>query len=337
MFDQIRRLICGESSCPTCPEYGNELIARQYRINELSTQLAIEEKRYADALTHMTLDQQTLQNQLQDAQDAYTGLNARYLALATASSAIPDYQKLLAPETISLLETYWDRYAEADAEYTGRYVGSDKRNVMALDVKIFALEGQNDNAITERVKAQGCRVSDIMVERDVGFHRACDIAMMRVQDAFCPPYQSDSSTWGTSEFWMFASETLALGSGDCEDIAILRYVAARAAGIPQAMLRIAAGETYGGEGHATNYYFASDLKWHHVNSTSRYGRDVDMTILPQTHDEKDLMGLKWVWFAFTESKTWHDLTTDDHATSFMRAQRDELRYHRIKVKGLKVW
>jgi predicted transglutaminase-like cysteine proteinase len=61
---------------------------------------------------------------------------------------------------------------------------------------------------------------------------------------------SDLAQWGVIDRWSAPLETLATGRGDCEDYAIAKYVALKAAGIPDDDLRIvilhnlAVGEDY---------------------------------------------------------------------------------------------
>ena len=214
--------------------------------------------------------------------------------------------KLLPPITQQLLTEYTARYARADIEYSGRYLGTTSKRY-SMDVRAFCSEGWNDKKIVSKLK--DCYVKDIMRLRGVDFHRACDIAVMNVSNVFSCSYAYDSTTWGTPEFWMFASETAAFGKGDCEDMAILRYVACRVAGIPHQMLRVGVGTTFSDQGHATNFYFASDLKWHHINSTSNYSKSQDVLDLPVTKDKNDKLNIRDVWFSFNEDMTWYDLIT----------------------------
>lgn len=205
------------------------------------------------------------------------------------------------------INSYWHKYATADIRYKGRFIGNSKR-VFQLDVKTLCLEGQNDEAIIERVRNAKAFVYDIMAEKKCSFHKACDISIMRVAEAFQCFYHTDMQTWATSEFWMFPSETEAYGKGDCDDMATWRYAGWRIAGIPEKILRVAVGITYGNVAHSTNYYFGSDLKWHHVNSTSNFMKNGDVCGLKTTNDPTDSMAIRDVWFSFTESRAWYELS-----------------------------
>lgn len=51
-------------------------------------------------------------------------------------------------------------------------------------------------------------------------------------------FESDSQIWSQSDYWATPLETLGMGRGDCEDIAIMKYVSLRMAGVPGNKLRL---------------------------------------------------------------------------------------------------
>lgn len=51
-------------------------------------------------------------------------------------------------------------------------------------------------------------------------------------------FDSDISVWGQSDYWATPLETIGQGAGDCEDFAIIKYVALRLAGVPSHKLRL---------------------------------------------------------------------------------------------------
>ena len=53
------------------------------------------------------------------------------------------------------------------------------------------------------------------------------------------PAASDAEHWRQGEYWATPSEFVASNGGDCEDYAIAKYVALRAAGVPPGQLRLA--------------------------------------------------------------------------------------------------
>ncbi len=60
-------------------------------------------------------------------------------------------------------------------------------------------------------------------------------------------YQSDHRKWGCPDFWQSPLWTLWDGTGDCEDMSLVLWSAARWVGLPPGRLAIG---TYNGEGHA---------------------------------------------------------------------------------------
>ena len=234
----------------------------------------------------------------------------------------PNFYKLL-PATQILLDAYMNKYPEGFVVYNGRYWGAAKTRYN-LDVKTWLMEGQNDWQIVSMVKACKGRVSDVLKEfPNISFHAACDIAFMRITHAIGDSiqYTYDTSTWGSDvpEFWQFASETRDITKGDCEDKAIINFVAACIAGIPFELLRLVTGTTYSNEGHCTHFYFASDLVWHHRNSTTNYPATKDPKTLPISGDDSESLNIKTVWFSATQTKTF---TTFDPTTATAKEKKD---------------
>jgi len=227
-----------------------------------------------------------------------------------------------------LLDAYMNKYPEGFVTYNGRYWGANKTRYR-LDIKAWLLEGQNDWETVSMVKSCKGRVSDVLADNPgTSFHAACDRAFMHVTHAMCDSisYAYDSQLWGSDcmEFWQFASETRVIGRGDCEDKSVLGFVGACIAGIPFEMMRLVTGTTYSGEGHATLFYFASDGKWHHMNSTTNYSADKDPKTLPLTGDDSEQLNIKTVWFSATQNKTF---TTFDPTTASPGEKKDGIFKH----------
>lgn len=51
-------------------------------------------------------------------------------------------------------------------------------------------------------------------------------------------FDNDISIWEQSEYWATPLETIGQGAGDCEDFAIIKYVALRLAGVANSKLRL---------------------------------------------------------------------------------------------------
>jgi hypothetical protein len=145
-------------------------------------------------------------------------------------------------------------------------------------------------------------------------------------------YTYDSRSWGENEFWQFASETRNMGTGDCEDKAILNHVGARIAGIPWELLRVTAGLTFDGQGHATNFYFASDLKWHHRNSTSNYSATTTAISLPLSGDSYENLNIKNPWFSCTDNKTFNWFGTEAETRAALKLRRQPF-FKFLKIFG----
>jgi len=63
------------------------------------------------------------------------------------------------------------------------------------------------------------------------------------------PWLTDSEKWKLEDYWATPFETLATFGGDCEDIAIAKYVVLRAMGVPDSTLFFAHVKTAKGESH----------------------------------------------------------------------------------------
>ena len=63
-------------------------------------------------------------------------------------------------------------------------------------------------------------------------------------------YMPDEEQWGVDDYWQTSEETLSLGTGDCEDFAILLCTLLRAYGIDAERVYVAIGVDDKGQGHA---------------------------------------------------------------------------------------
>ncbi|MHA1827052.1 MAG: hypothetical protein ACTSX6_00240 [Candidatus Heimdallarchaeaceae archaeon] len=234
---------------------------------------------------------------------------------------------LVTPKDVKkLIDYYYGRHPEANITYHGRYFWPTKTQY-SIDVKSFALEGQTNYKLIKIVKNANAFVGDIMEQEGVDFHRACDIAVMRVASSTPCMYQWEKKLYGIGEFWEFPSETYWLvneaGKGaDCDAWAFYRYCLYRIAGVPAGLLRVTVGTIQRGDGgHATDHILGSDNHWHHVNSTSSFSKTKDLLDLPIHGKDYDWIDIdpNKVWFSTNEEKSFHEFETsaaeDDYKKS----------------------
>jgi hypothetical protein len=252
----------------------------------------------------------SLQNQVSALQEITGSKQGVIDALIAAASQKTSFS-MLPSQVQTLLTGYYSKYPNADITYSGRTQPNHPDQPYDINVQSYASYGIMSPEALMLVKKSNGFVMDIMKDQGVTFHRACDIACSRVKGAMAGfySYANDKSTSLINEYWKFFVETYISATkfhtgSDCDDWAIMFYVLARTAGVPAQMLRISAGITRGsGEGHATNHYYASDLTWRHINSTTSYSNS-DMLNMPKNTDTNDSMGLGTVWFSFNEEHSW---------------------------------
>lgn len=120
-------------------------------------------------------------------------------------------------------------------------------------------------------------------------------------------YVGDEVSILREEFWQFPYETLQLGTGDCEDGAILMASAMIAAGIPAHRVRVNAGLVLCGRnaetgGHAyVTYCRKSDNQW--VILDWCYLPDTQTAIAAKT-PHRDNVSYKDIWFSWNTQFTW---------------------------------
>ena len=331
-YNFIEKLLCGRPIADGNTCTGTNGVLGQ-KIAELQTDVQNLEREKQEIITGAGLTKKECLVQIDALNVQITGLNTKISELnAQLNQSLPSdlqthssnfYQ--LPVTTQTLLDVYMNKYPEGFVEYNGRYWGSAKTRYN-LDVKAWLLEGQNDWRIVSMVKSCKGRVSDVLKENPgITFHEACDIAFMRVTNALCDSiqYTYDATTWGSdcAEFWQFASETRTIAKGDCEDKAVLGFVSGCIAGIPFEMMRLVAGMTVDNQGHATLFYFASDAKFHHRNSTTNYPANKDPKTLPLTGDDSEPLNIKTVWFSATQNKTF---TNFDPTAASPKEKKDGL-------------
>lgn len=106
-------------------------------------------------------------------------------------------------------------------------------------------------------------------------------------------YQTDQETYGRQDHWAGPRESMQAGVGDCEDYAIAKYVALRAMGVPDQLLRLAVVRLLpSGEPHMVLHYASAA-------GTPFVLDNVSTTILP-ANERRDLRTI----YSFNESGIW---------------------------------
>lgn len=193
------------------------------------------------------------------------------------------------------------------------YAGTPKKGSSGypIDVKNYALCGQNDDAMLNWLKSKKLTVQENQ-KSGLNYHMLCDEVVAKINQATPVNYSFDVDSYGFSEYWQFAPLTFKIGQGDCDDYAIMRYVLYRMAGVPAELIRIGAGLTQTGQGHCTLYYLSSSLEWLHLNSTTTFSKE-DNTIEKQTLKDATL-SLKDFWFSFNELGAWSKIESNEAMT-----------------------
>lgn len=125
-------------------------------------------------------------------------------------------------------------------------------------------------------------------------------------------YLSDKTKYGVPEMWQEAPETFALGTGDCEDGAILLMKLMEHAGIPAWRRKIACGWVKSGEGkggHAYVIYLADDFNWYVLDWCYWAWTSIQNFKKKPQYKCKDYYD---IWWTFNEQYCW----TNQYSTYF---------------------
>lgn len=118
-------------------------------------------------------------------------------------------------------------------------------------------------------------------------------------------YQQDKAAWGQREFWQLPAETIATGTGDCEDSAFLLHSLLLNAGVEPWRLRSTAGwVASGAPGERAGHMYLTlcrDLDW--VALDTCYHPEVKLFIAERTPIKKDER-YQEVWYSFNHQACW---------------------------------
>lgn len=117
-------------------------------------------------------------------------------------------------------------------------------------------------------------------------------------------YVSDTESRGQNEFWQYPEDTIARGTGDCEDGAILLKSLTLCAGVPDWKVKVIAGEVKGG-GHAYCTYIRDDdsqviLDWCYWPNRLPIDKRPDFLEEPNYYE---------VWFSFNNEYSYAEKKT----------------------------
>lgn len=239
--------------------------------------------------------------------------------------------KLQYLDDLEIQAVKWDnKHPKADISYAGRYSPFDKRKKIAIDVRLFIQP--NDFVIQNDLKKHG-----LMVDSPLKCNNEIMQIYKHTRTKKINPYRYmfDENNVGVKEHWMFPFELREKGVGDCDDWAIELASYLIGAGVPSFRIRVVAGYTYGGYGHATVYALADDMiSWHHLNSTTSINgiKTSLLTKLPKTNDENDSVGIESIWFSFSDTYSWHRWDTKGAEKTFKKEKRKGLMKY-IKING----
>lgn len=243
--------------------------------------------------------------------------------LDDANQQLNKYEKL--DELQKIADKLNARHAIVNLTYTGR-VFPNSSNKMDVPIQLFI--DTNDPVIKKDVKDYGLEVSNQFVCND----KILEIYKFTRNNPRNPyRYEQDSANIGIPEFWLFPFELRFAGKGDCDDWGNELASYLLTSGVPSFRVRCVAGNCrgYNGTGHLTVYVLGDDLKtWYHVNSTtppSMLTAIKKLESLPNSQDDKDLIGIKNVWFSYNNEYCWSDFegtsTDKDNLTKIFKFEK----------------
>lgn len=238
-------------------------------------------------------------------------LTIERLVLSKPFGTFMDLGASLPIVTINKIKETAEKYPAVSINYAGTPKKGSASYV--IDVKNYALCGQNDDALLQFLKDNKLTVD----KRDMSnltYHELCDEIVAKINQATSVNYAFDTDNYGFSEYWQFAPLTFKIGSGDCDDYAVMRYVMYRLAGVPAELIRIGVGLTQNGQGHATIYYLSSSLEWLHLNSTTSFSK-VEDSVEKQSLKDASLK-IHDFWFSFNELGAWSKFESKAALESF---------------------
>ena len=187
-----------------------------------------------------------------------------------------------------LLRDYYNqKYPTVPIYYHGRYIYNTRRRIN-VDVRdFFTLEDGNLKNIVKSLKLGSMTDNQKAV--------AClKWVITHI------PYKSDISNYGVTDFWGLPFETIAEGSGDCEDLSILLANLMLISGIPDWKIRIVAGYVFEPiskrqVGHCYTVMFDSETEKWKVLDACFYP---NLKLMKDREEYKKEKMYQDIWFSF---------------------------------------
>jgi Transglutaminase-like superfamily len=199
------------------------------------------------------------------------------------------------------LKNYWDnKYPKNPVIYRGRSIPQKVNGQIILtnlEIDVKTMLTTNDSIIKKIIRDKNITGANN------------DEKMLNIQKWVVTniKYIGDNLSEGVVEYWQFPFETLRLGTGDCEDGALLITALAINLGIPSFRLRVVAGfvqpaptAPQGGHGYVA-YLRESDNQWVAIDWC--YLQDSN-TPVPLKPILKNNLVYKNMWFTFNNEYSW---------------------------------
>jgi len=199
------------------------------------------------------------------------------------------------------LKNYWDnKYPKNPVIYRGRSIPQKVNGQIILtnlEIDVKTMLTTNDSIIKKIIRDKNITGANN------------DEKMLNIQKWVVTniKYIGDNLSSGVVEYWQFPFETLRLGTGDCEDGALLIAALAINSGIPSFRLRVVAGfvqpaptAPQGGHGYVA-YLRESDNQWVAIDWC--YLQDSN-TPVPLKPILKNNLVYKNMWFTFNNEYSW---------------------------------
>jgi hypothetical protein len=199
------------------------------------------------------------------------------------------------------LKNYWDnKYPKNPVIYKGRSIPqkiNDQIILRNLQIDVKTMFDSNDSVVKNLITKTNLTGT------------SNDEKMFNIQNWVCKnlKYIGDNVSEGVVEYWQFPFETIKLGTGDCEDGALLIAALAVNMDVPSFRLRVIGGfvqpaptAPQGGHGYVA-YLRESDNQWVAIDWC--YLPDPKVPIAQKTILKNNTV-YKTMWFTFNNEYSW---------------------------------